>query len=101
MPGSGRHLSRLTRVLNGHVRHQEVLFGGGVFAVVTFKGLVTGMRQLVVQQELLVVTSVIAKLTLKPCAIKINKQTNKQTKPRGLCTVHICQNVNLICIRCK
>lgn len=66
MPRSGHLPSRLTCVLNGHVRHQEVLFGGGVFAVVTFKGLVTGMRQLVVQQELLVVTSVLTKLTLKP-----------------------------------
>ena len=53
-------------MLDGQVRHEEVLFGSRVFAVVTFEGLVAGMRQLVVQQELLVVTRVVAKLTLKP-----------------------------------
>lgn len=44
---------------------QELLFRRGVFTVVTLEGPVVGVGQLMVEQQLLVVTSVIAKLTLE------------------------------------
>lgn len=47
------------------MRDQELLFRGGVFTVITLEGPVVGVGQLMVEQQLLVVTSVIAKLTLK------------------------------------
>lgn len=56
----------LTGVFDGDVGHQEILFAGGVFAVVAFEGLVVGVGQLVVQQLLLVVTGHVTELTLKP-----------------------------------
>lgn len=46
--------------------HQELLFRSGVFAVVTLEWSVVGVRELMVEQQLLVVTSVVAKLTLEP-----------------------------------
>lgn len=46
--------------------HQELLFRSRVFTVVTLEGPVVGVRQLMVEQQLLVVTSVVAKFTLEP-----------------------------------
>ena len=45
---------------------QELLFRSGVFTVVTLKGPVVGVGQLMVEQQLLVVTGVIAIFTLEP-----------------------------------
>ena len=53
-------------MFDGQVGHQELLFRSGVFTVVTLEGPVVGVRQLMVEQQLLVVTSVIAKFTLEP-----------------------------------
>lgn len=59
-------VSTLTCVFYSQMGHQEFLFRSGVFAVVTLERSVVSMRQLVVEQQLLVVTSVVAKLTLEP-----------------------------------
>lgn len=45
---------------------QELLFRSGVFTEVTLEGSVICVGQLMVEQQLLVVTSVIAKFTLEP-----------------------------------
>lgn len=45
---------------------EELLFGSGVFTVVTLERPVVGVGQLVVEQQLLVVASVVTKLTLEP-----------------------------------
>lgn len=55
-------------MFDGEVGEQELLLGGGVFTVVTLEGPVVGVGQLVVEQKLLVVTRVVAELTLKPGA---------------------------------
>lgn len=55
-----------TCVFDGQMGDQELLFTSGVFTVVTLEGPVVGVGQLMVEQQLLVVTSVIAKFTLKP-----------------------------------
>lgn len=56
----------LTCVFNGQMGDQELFFRSGVFTVVTLEGPVVGVGQLMVEQQLLVVTSVIAKFTLEP-----------------------------------
>lgn len=56
-----------TCVFDGQMGDQELLFRSGVFAVVTLEGPVVGVRQLMVEQQLLVVTGVIAEFTLEPC----------------------------------
>ncbi len=56
----------LTCVFDGQVRDEELLFRSGVFTVVALKGSVICMGQLMVEQQLLVVTGVIAKFTLEP-----------------------------------
>lgn len=45
---------------------QELLFRSGVLAVVTLEGPVVGVGQLMVEEQFLVVTSVITELTLEP-----------------------------------
>lgn len=45
---------------------EELLFRSGVFTVVTLEGPVVSVGQLMVEQQLLVVASVIAKFTLEP-----------------------------------
>ena len=44
---------------------QELLFRSGIFTVVTLEGSVIGMGQLMVEQQLLVVTRIVTKLTLE------------------------------------
>ena len=56
----------LTGVLDGQVGHQELLLGRRVLAVVTLERLVVGVGELVVEQHFLVVTRVVAVLTLEP-----------------------------------
>lgn len=51
---------------------QEFLFRSGVFTVVALEGPVVGMGQLVVEQQLLVVTTEVAKLTLEPGTCTLN-----------------------------
>lgn len=55
-----------TCVFDGQMGDQELLFRRGVFTEVTLEGPVVCVRQLMVEQQLLVVTRVIAKLTLEP-----------------------------------
>lgn len=64
--GRGQGAAFLTRVLDGHVRDQEVLPEGGVLAEAAFVGLVVHVRQLVVQQHFFVLTDVVTELTLEP-----------------------------------
>lgn len=67
----GREVTHLTRegllpcVFYGQMGDQEFLFRSGVFTVVALEGPVVGMGQLVVEQQLLVVTTEVAKLTLE------------------------------------
>lgn len=63
--------NRLTCVFDGQMGHQELLFRSGVLAVVTLERPVVGMGQLMVEQQLLVVTSVVTKLTLEPGPYKL------------------------------
>ena len=56
----------LTCVLDGQMGDQELFFRSGVFTKVTLEGSIVGVRQLMVEQKLLVVTSVITKFTLEP-----------------------------------
>lgn len=53
-------------MLDGQVGDQELFLRGGVLAVVALEGPVVGVGQLVVEQQLLVVTGIITKLTFKP-----------------------------------
>lgn len=62
----GQQAAFLTRVLDGHVRDQEVLPEGGVLAEAALVGLVVHVRQLVVQQDFFVLTDVVTELTLEP-----------------------------------
>lgn len=52
---------------------EELLFGSGVFTVVTLKGPVIGVGQLMVEQQLLVVTRVVTKLTFEPATYEHQK----------------------------
>ena len=56
----------LTCVFDGQMGDEELLFRSGVFTVVTLEGPVVSVGQLMVEQQLLVVASVIAKFTLEP-----------------------------------
>lgn len=56
----------LTSVLDGQMGDQELLLGSGVFTVVTLEWPVVGVGQLMIEQQLLVVTSIVAELTLEP-----------------------------------
>lgn len=62
----GRKATPLTRVLDSHVRDQEILPEGGVLAEAALVGLVVHVRQLVVQQDLFVLADVVTELTLEP-----------------------------------
>lgn len=53
-------------MFDGQMGDKEFLFRSGIFTVVTLEGPVVGVGQLMVEQQLLVVTSVITKLTLEP-----------------------------------
>lgn len=55
-----------TCVFDGHVWDQELLFGRGIFTVVTPEGPVVGVGELMVEQQLLVFTRIVAKLALEP-----------------------------------
>lgn len=55
-----------TSVFNSNVRHQELLFTCGVFALLTFERFVVCMGQLVIEQVLLVIACVFAELAFKP-----------------------------------
>lgn len=48
---------------------EKLLFGSRVFTVVALKRLVVGVGQLMVEQQLLVVTSVVTKLTFEPVTL--------------------------------
>lgn len=60
----------LTCVFYSQMGDQELFLSGGVFTEVTLEGSVAGVGQLMVEQQLLVVTSVIAKFTLEPATRK-------------------------------
>lgn len=60
----------LTCVLDCHVRDQEVLPEGGILADAALVGLVVHVRQLVVQQDLLVLADIVTELTLEPARTK-------------------------------
>lgn len=56
----------LTCVFDGQMWDQELLFRSGVFTVVTLEGPVVGVGQLMVEEQLFVVTGEITELTLEP-----------------------------------
>lgn len=60
----------LTCVLDCHVRDQEVLPEGGILADAALVGLVIHVRQLVVQQDLLVLADIVTEFTLEPARTK-------------------------------
>jgi len=62
----GGQAGPLTRVLDSHVRDQEVLPERGVLAEAALVGLVVHVRQLVVQQDLFVLADIVTELTLEP-----------------------------------
>lgn len=67
-------MKTLTCVLNSQVGDQKFLFGCGIFTIVTLEGSVISVGQLMIEQQLLVRTRIVTKLTFKPAKGTIHSQ---------------------------